>query len=252
MTCDHCRPLLDAYVDGELDVRAALEVEAHLSSCAACAARHATKRALSQSVRAHASRFAPSADFERKLRATSTGAQPQLSPLPQVRWRLVTAALACAAAIVLVWFGALRFARPDTEHRIADEVVAAHVRSLLVDHLTDVASTDRHTVNPWFQGKIPFAVGARDFAAQGFALEGGRLDYVDGKAVAALVYRHGPHALNVFVWPTDGDSDSRTSLLSVRGYSTDHWIQSGMQYWIVSDADASTLAGLAGLLKARD
>src|SRR5437879_3309687 len=133
MTCDQCRPLLDAYVDGELDVRAALEVEAHLSACAACAACHATLRALSQSVRAHASRFAPTADFERKLRAASAGARTQASPLPRIRWRDFAIVLAGAAAIVLVWFAALRFTRPDAEHRIADEVVAAHVRSLLVD-----------------------------------------------------------------------------------------------------------------------
>lgn len=251
MTCDRCRPVLEAYVDGELDVRAALEVETHLATCAACAARHATLRALSQSVRAHASRFAPGADFERRLRAASGGSQAG-SPVPsRVRWRDVAIGVLSAAAIVLVWF-TVRIAHPDAEHRIADEVVAAHVRSLLVDHLTDVASSDRHTVNPWFQGKIPFAVGARDLAARGYALEGGRLDYIDGRNVAALVYRHGPHALNVFVWPSEHESDAPLRRIDERGFHTAHWCRGGMQRWIVTDADESTVNGLVQLLDTPD
>jgi anti-sigma factor RsiW len=124
------------------------------------------------------------------------------------------------------------------------------VRSLQADHLIDVASTDRHVVNPWFQGKIDFALGAHDHADKGFALEGGRLDYVGGRTVAAVVYRHGPHALNLFVWPAAHESRADEGELVVRGYRLAHWSAGGTERWIVSDADATTVHALADLARA--
>src|SRR6185295_16705421 len=132
--------------------------------------------------------------------------------------------------------------------QIGEMVVAAHIRSLQAEHLTDVASSDRHTVNPWFQGKLSFAVKAEDYAAQGFVLAGARLEYIDGSDVAALVYRHGKHVLNVFEWPIHADASTGPRLVTIRGYATQHWIANGLNVWVVSDADPRTVAELTALL----
>jgi anti-sigma factor RsiW len=166
--------------------------------------------------------------------------------------RRVAIAGSLAAAIVLAWCGGAWWSRPGAQQQLGAEVISAHVRSLVGDHLIDVQSSDRHTVNPWFQGKVPFAPGARDFTPLGFALAGGRLDYLDGRTVAALVYRHGPHSINVFVWPAEEDGDERVTNFGARGYSACHWVQDGLIHWAVTDADASTLTKLVDLLRAKD
>ncbi len=135
----------------------------------------------------------------------------------------------------------------------ADAVLASHVRSLLAEHLTDVASTDRHTVKPWFAGKLDYAPPVVDLAPQGFPLVGGRLDYIGGRRVAGLVYRHGPHAINLFVWPASGESspsDSSTVRITDHGYTLAHWTTGGMTFWAVSDVDPGALATFVRLLRA--
>ena len=249
MICTECTGLIDAYIDGELDVRGVLDVEAHLTTCRACSKLVQTRRELSRAIRTQARRFEPSEELVKRLQASI--APPPVVARGRSSSRAFAVALSCAAALAFVWFAARwHFGGVEAERALAEEVVAAHVRSLQVDHLTDVESSDRHTVNPWFQGKIPFVPGARDFADRGFALAGGRLDFVDGRAVAALVYRHGPHPLNVFTWPNDGEKDSALHLLDVHGFHVGHISQAGVQRWIVSDSDASTVAKLAELLSA--
>jgi anti-sigma factor RsiW len=262
MNCTDCRPILHAYVDDELDVRASIEMEAHLSSCAECAMQHRALRQLSQAVRVHASRFRMSPEFEDRLHAALRGAGSSESapvarrvalrtPAPQKEHAVQRRAwlgISLAAALALGWIGGVFSSRPSAARELGDEIVAAHVRSLLGDHLTDVTSTDRHTVNPWFQGKVPFAPGARDFAVQGFALIGARLDYVDGRTVAALVYRHGPHAINVFVWPSAED-DRSPQRLRARGYGACRWVQGGLDHWAVSDVDETALMQLVDLVR---
>jgi len=245
MSCPGREEKIAALLDGELDPAARAEMEAHLAGCAACSARAQELRELSKNVREGASRPEPDADQVRRLgRAIRRGPGGKLARAAAV----AKYALVAAAAAVLAWSAATWWARPAEEKRIGEEVVAAHVRSLLADHLTDVASSDRHTVNPWFQGKVDCAVGARDHAEQGFPLAGGRLDYVGGRAVAAVVYRHGPHALNLFVGserPGGGGSGE----LAVRGYRIVHWTAGGTERWLVSDADESTVKTLADLLR---
>jgi len=252
MNCAECLPILNAYVDDELDVRASLEMEAHLQGCETCAARQGELRQLSRTVRANASRFAPSAEFEEKLRARL---RAELAPAPvrpaRPAWfRRAGLAVQLVAALALAWTGGVWWERRGVAHDLTAEVFQAHVRSLLGDHLVDVESSDRHTVNPWFQGKLPFAVGARDHAADGFALAGGRLDYLAGQPVAALVYRHGPHAINEFVWPAGSASTEPVREFEARGYSSRAWVQDGMNHWLVSDVDPSALAQLVELVRA--
>ena len=136
-----------------------------------------------------------------------------------------------------------------SEDALAEEVVISHVRSLMVDHLSDVASTDQHTVKPWFKGKLDYAPPVQDFANRGFALVGGRIDYVDHRAVAALVYQHKEHVINAFVWPAT-QADSSVRQRTRRGFNMIEWNAEGMRYWVVSDISLDDLEEFARLTRA--
>ena len=141
-------------------------------------------------------------------------------------------------------------AQPPGDELRAREIVTAHVRSLMgPGHLNDVASSDQHTVKPWFSGKLDFAPPVQDLANAGFALTGGRLDYIDGRAVAALTYRSRQHVVNLFVWPASGARDVEPAALSRQGYALLHWARGGMEYWAVTDMASAQLAPLADALR---
>ncbi|MGE5048423.1 MAG: anti-sigma factor family protein [Deltaproteobacteria bacterium] len=239
MTCIDTRRLLDAWVDNELDLRGAVEVEAHLGQCADCAAQERSLRELQHFARANLTRHEMPAGLEARLQAalrTEAGAAAPRARVPRfTRWAapLLAASVAAVAAVGLL--------RPGPGH-LAESVVDAHVRSLLASHLTDVASSDQHTVKPWFQGKVDYAVPATDFAAEGFPLAGGRLDYLEETQAAALVYRRGQHVINLFIWPQKkaggGPSVER---LSMRGYNAYRWSKEGMNFWAVSDLNDAEL-----------
>jgi anti-sigma factor RsiW len=160
--------------------------------------------------------------------------------------RIFGMAAAFAAVALVSWNLALHVAAAPEEDLIARDVVTAHVRSLMADgHLNDVASTDQHTVKPWFTGKLDFAPPVRDLAGAGFELSGGRLDYVNGRAVAALTYRHRLHVVNVFVWPAADAREAQPVALSRQGYSILHWDRDGMRYWAVADIAPAELSALA-------
>jgi anti-sigma factor RsiW len=251
MNCRERESLLGAYVDGELDLSASLELEGHLATCTTCTGRAEELRQLSRTIHTGASQHVPSRKLVDTLRASlrSPASRVTATPATFVRKREIAILLLAAAAAVVAWMGGVWWARSSTDVRIGEEVVAAHIRSLQAEHLTDVASSDRHTVNPWFQGKLTFAVKAEDYAARGFALAGARLEYVAGSNAAALVYRHGKHVLNVFEWPMNGNVSEEPRLATVRGYTTQHWIASGLNVWVVSDADTSTVDELTALLR---
>ena len=164
--------------------------------------------------------------------------------------------IAAAAAIVIVVGGAWFLIRGQVggqERLLASEVTSAHVRSLMAEHLWDVKSTDQHTVKPWFDGKLDFAPDVRDFKAESFALEGGRLDYLADRPVAALVYRHDKHYVNLFIWPAAVQGDRGMIVTTRQGYVLMHWVQSGMNYWAVSDtSEAAMHAHFANLVHDRE
>jgi len=155
-------------------------------------------------------------------------------------WRWAALAPAAAAAVLLIVAGPRLWPQPS-ETSVADAVVAAHVRSLLANHLTDVASSDQHTVKPWFQGKLDYSVSVTDWAAEGFPLVGGRLDYVENTAAASLVYKRAQHVVNLFVWPSKRGGDEPLQRLSRRGYNAYCWAKDGMHYWAVSDLNEAEL-----------
>ena len=251
MTCEDARPLLDAHVDRELDLATDREVTRHVSECERCAREvesiRALKQALGESVRARA----PQVLRRRIVDALGDSAVADRTRVTRAaRWLPRSSAIAIPAAIAAVLALLLmpRMFRVDQGDFLVREVVAAHVRSTQVDHLTDVASSDRHTVKPWFAGKIDFSPPVRDFQAETFKLVGGRVDYLDDRPVAALVYQHGPHLINVFVWPSEG-SERIPSLLTRGGYNLDHFSHAGMNYWIVSDVGVDEMQKLAALLR---
>jgi anti-sigma factor RsiW len=144
-------------------------------------------------------------------------------------------------------FHTTRAARTDA---IVDQVVANHVRSLLAAQLVDVVSSDQHTVKPWFDGKIDFAPEVRDLSANGFPLVGGRLDYLDGKTVVALVYQRNKHPINLFITPEPASRSTSASVITRRGYNVFSWADNGMKYWAVSDLNQVELREFLELVRA--
>ena len=249
MTCAETQRLLDAWLDDELDLRSALEVEEHLAGCLQCASEERGLRELRDFARANATRHALPGALEQKLRDGFKAATPG-SPRPARRWRQVaTALLPAAAAAVLLAVAVPGLLSRGGEARIEDAVISAHVRSLLANHLTDVASSDQHTVKPWFQGKLDYSVPATDWVAEGFALVGGRLDYVEDAPAAALVYKHRQHVVNLFVWPNRREGDAPLRHLVSRGYGAFRWAKDGMNYWAVSDLNEAELQDFVALVR---
>jgi anti-sigma factor RsiW len=239
VTCDEARVLLHPYLDGELDLMRSLEVEQHLSDCGACARSAANVRVLRSGIADAGLYYSAPARLEGRVReiGQQTRRGARLS-----RPRLLASAGLAAAAILLVGLllGSLLRVRSGND-LIAREAVADHVRSLMAGHLTDVLSSNQHTVKPWFEGKLDFSPAVVDLAAQGFPLVGGRLDYLDGHPVAAIVYRHGGHPINLFVWPSP-DARPRPPKMENRNcYNLVHWSERESEYWAVSSANPGAL-----------
>ena len=233
MTCEDVALDLDAYVDRELDAEPARAVREHLSLCRACRARVAERQELERMVRA--AQYYPAPD---RLRARATaGALRSAS-----RRRLVTWA---AAAVLVMSVGSgialMRPRVPSPRAAVAD-VVDAHVRSLMAEHLFDVRSTDQHTVKPWFLGKLDFSPPVVDLASIGFPLVGGRLEVLDGRPTAALVYQRQKHTINVFISPDPDGGSGGPDAYSLRGFHVRRWKRDAMAYWAVSDLNDADLA----------
>lgn len=176
-------------------------------------------------------------------------ARPLATAVPWGGWRQwfnVGAAFACGVlASVLM----LQLQAHGDGQELEQEVVSSHIRSLMATHLSDVASTDQHTVKPWFTGKLDFAPPVYDLAHEGYALTGGRLDYIGQRAVAALVYQHRMHTLNVFVWPAGASKLPTQAAAPRQGYNLAAWEQGGMQFWAVSDVSADELRVFTKLMQ---
>jgi len=165
-----------------------------------------------------------------------------------LRWRWLALAGSLVAAMIVIAVGLSIFSRPATDEVLATEIVSSHVRSLMADHLTDVPSSDQHTVKPWFDGKLDFSPPVKDLSQQGFSLYGGRLDYIGNRPVAALVYQRRQHPINLFIWPSSDVTKSEKASVT-HGYNLIEWSNGGMAYWVVSDLNLAELQQFVQLLK---
>ena len=251
MSCELPRTMIHGYLDGELDAVRAAEFERHLEQCPECVTALESQESLRSSLqRAELYEKAP-AELRQKVLSSL---RPAAGPIPFVaprRRAAVAQWLAIAAVLLLLLYSGWRLfpglGQKNDQTALAAQIVDAHLRSLEPGHLTDVISTDQHTVKPWFDGKLDFAPPVQDFAADGFPLTGGRLDVVGGRTVAALVYGRRKHFVNVFIWPSS-NPDAAPSSGAQQGYHWITWQKNGMAYWAVSDTAAADLDELQRLL----
>src|SRR5437879_6580271 len=253
---------MDAYLDGELDALTSQRVEQHLRDCSKCEQAYEVETVMARSI----SQAAPyyKAPFELRERiqvslreaigVTTNRSSAGKDPLPVRRpeavrrgvffdvswnWLALAAAIAVAAIVASSFLPRLR--QPGADQFLATQLIASHVRSLMANHLTDVASSDQHTVKPWLDVKLDFAAPVVDLSADGFPLLGGRLDYLDNRPVAALIYGRRKHFINLFVWPAGSNTIGATNAMSHQGYQLLHWVDSDFNYWAVSDVNSNDL-----------
>src|SRR4051794_1580717 len=237
MTGDEAEILFHALMDGELDAGHAREVEQHLAGCPRCSAELASYREMRKSISGADLHYTAPLSLRRRIEATlpETRVPSRRGVLRGFALGSAVSALAATGLVGIVL-------RNDDEARIKSEIVSAHLRSLQAGHLTDVLSTDQHTVKPWFNGKLDVAPPVLDLTAQGFTLIGGRLDYVDARPVGAIVYRRRLHVINLFVAQTANTEARAARTETFQGFNIRSWNEGGLNFWAVSDLAADELA----------
>ena len=254
MTCNESSRLIDAYLDGELDAATCLRVEEHLAECPACREKLESRQILTSLVAEEAPRYTASPFLATRIRAMLREEEPEPEPertaAPAPWWsflslRWIYSGVGTAVAVVAF---TLFFTAPGAFTQLAQEGINDHIRSLQVNHLMDVVSTDQHTVKPWFNGKIDFSPQVIDLKTQDYPLIGGRLDVLGGRNVAAIVYQRRKHYINLFVWPSDaaaiGDRATEKD-----GYHVISWTQNGMNYMAVSELGVKELKDFTGMIR---
>ena len=247
---------LSAHIDGELDAGEALDVAAHLASCEACAAEYTLLLNTVESMRKELPPLrAPDA---LRARIVSSIREPEAPATRMVRaprsYRSYRVWALAASVIVMIGvaYGIGVRTSPQPSGELAEAMLTAHVRSLQQGHLTDVVSTDQHTVKPWFTGKLDFSPAVPRLESEGFPLVGGRLDYVGHRAVAALVYQRRAHVINVLTYPSESAAAVAPHLETRRGFQIANWSAGGMTYWVVSDLNADELRTFCTLMREAD
>jgi anti-sigma factor RsiW len=249
MNCQDVIALIHAYADGELDLVRALELEKHLASCPSCSRACEDTKALKLSISSSDLCVTAPARLRRNILRELRAADRSTRSWP-IAWRAMLKLVVPIAGVALLTLALLPMLNVrSSDERLAEEVSSCHVRALMLDHKTDVASSDKHTVKPWYQGKLDFSPPLTDLADRGFPLVGGRLEYVQGLPVAALVYQHRQHIINLFVWPAPGKSVVSNKVSVLQGYNLVHWTESGMTFWAVSDLNRADLTGFTQLMK---
>jgi anti-sigma factor RsiW len=254
MTCDEAEILLHALIDGELDAGHTRDVEAHVATCAGCAEKLKAFRAMRTAMATARLKEAAPAALRSRIEA-ALALPPVTAPAPAAAprrrwvesfrssWQTFFGGFATGGVLSAAVAASLMLAvfHSDQNREIAGEVVSAHLRSLQAGHLTDVETSDQHTVKPWFNGKLDVAPPVIDLTAQGFTLIGGRLDYINGQPMASIVYRRRKHVINLFVGQQLGAPVRSTKDASVQGFNVRHWREEGLDFWAVSDIDTAEL-----------
>jgi anti-sigma factor RsiW len=272
MNCQEITNLMDGYLDGELDALTSQKIEQHLRDCHNCEEAFEAHTALAHAIAQNAPYYKASTELRNRVQsslqdaagASATRGVARENPLLFARpepgrrgvfsempwnWLALAAAIVLAAIIGATLFPRLR--QPGADQFLATQLIASHVRSLMANHLTDVASSDQHTVKPWLDAKLDFAPPVLDLASEGFPLIGGRLDYLDNRPVAALVYGRRKHFINLFVWPATSDEPKAPKTITREGYQLLHWADSDFNYWAVSDVNVNDLQTFKQQFKTR-
>ncbi len=253
MSCERAEELIHGYLDGELDLARSLEVEQHMHECQICARAYRNQTTLRSSLKNEALYYGAPEKLKKRIQA-SLRKEAKSEVFPRAfgwRWLTVGASLAFMLLIgVVIWRVAPRVIRPSGDELLAQEIVSDHVRSLqMPGHLTDVLSSDQHTVKPWFDGKVDFAPPVKDFTSQDFRLYGGRLEYLNNRTAATLVYQRRLHYINLFIWPSEHAGATGETTTQRQGYNLIHWTRSGMNYWAISDLNSVELHEFARLVQ---
>lgn len=247
---------VDALLDGELAPADAAEVEAHLHGCSSCSGFRAERLALRSAIAAEMPWQAASPALRARVRDSirreaGSGTARRRAVMPRA-WTGLAAAAAIALVAVGSWqLGAAHGAAGATADALEEQVLASHVRSLMPGHLSDVVSTDQHTVKPWFDGRVDFSPPVHDLAGRGYPLLGGRLDYVGGRQVAALAYGRRRHVVSVYIWPSGGAAPVSAGP-DRNGYHLIHWATPVFTWWLVSDIGAGELSDFGAMLRLAD
>ena len=232
-----------ALVDDELDFTGRLEMEARLARDPALRAEIESLRRLRETVRSGADYHRAPPGLRRRIGALA--GEASAPPTPRPRWRIGHfVALASAAALALVVGATLVVGSSRHDEQLTQEVISSHVRATLGQRLVDVASSDQHTVKPWLSSRLDFSPPVQTLLAQGVVFLGGRVDYVDSRPVAVLVYKRREHVVDVFIWPT-GEADQPARGTAERGFNVEHGAHGGMAFWLVSDLNRDELTTLA-------
>ena len=260
MNCEEALKLMDGYLDGELDPITSQAIEQHLRDCRKCDEAYKAHGSLIRAIGRTTSYYRapaglreriqsslreevaerPAPGFTRNAQPLFPGRRPEArTVLAGTPWNWLGLAAAIAVAAIIAFNLVPRWQRPGPDQILATQLIASHVRSLMANHLTDVASSDQHTVKPWLDAKLDFAPPVVDLSQNGFPLIGGRLDYLDNRPVAALVYQRRKHFINLFVWPVAGDTSKTATMLTRQGYQLLHWVDRDLNYWAVSDVNAN-------------
>jgi anti-sigma factor RsiW len=262
MNCEEAMKLMDGYLDAELDPITSQTIEQHLRNCPRCERAYKGHRALVRSIETAAPYYRAPAELRQRIqsslrngidanagRGIMRGSQVPVerkevalrSILLATPWNWLALAAAIILAAIIVSNLVPRWQRPGADQFLATQLIASHVRSLMANHLTDVPSSDQHTVKPWLDAKLDFAPPAVNLDSDGFPLVGGRLDYLDNRPVAALVYQRRKHFINLFVWPAESNASRATKTISRQGYQLLHWADPDFNYWAVSDVNDKDL-----------
>src|SRR6201993_4126570 len=261
---------MDAYMDGEVDPVTSQKVEQHLRECSKCEQAYEVETAMAHAISQAVPYYKAPLELRERIQVSlreaigvtiSRGAAAE-DPPPVRRseavrrsvffdmpwnWLALAAAIAVAAIVASSLLPRLR--QPGADQFLATQLIASHVRSLMANHLTDVASSDQHTVKPWLDVKLDFAAPVVDLSGDGFPLIGGRLDYLDNHSVAALVYQRRKHFVNLFIWPTTPSDNKEQKMVEREGYHLVHWIDGDFTYWAVSDVGVGDLQSFQRLFE---
>ncbi len=262
MNCEETAKLMDGYLDGELDPITSQTIEQHLRDCRRCEQAYEAQTVLTHAISRGAPYYKAPTELRQRVHASLRDAigakamgsaarenellvarprEERRSVLSEMPWSWLGLAAAIILAAIIVSSLLPRLQQPGSVQFLATQLIASHVRSLMANHLTDVASSDQHTVKPWLDTKLDFAPPVVDLSGEGFPLIGGRLDYLDNHSVAALIYQRRTHFINLFIWPTKPGASETTKTMTRQGYRLLHWVDPDFNYWAVSDVNDSEL-----------